>query len=418
MSRISSGINDLDKLVDSLYVGDNVVWEVEAGTSPELFVLHFVTQSFSENKNVIYVSFNKSPHTILQKIGKIPSKENFVLIDCFTSGKGKNDPAFTKFYDNGTHANVLRVEDPGNIDLFVSHLNSLEDRFQSGGRYVFDSLTGMQDLWGDENRTYKFFTYLCPRLYDLGTVAYWLLEKDAHSQKFKANLRHITQVVFELYKRKDKLWIKALKLEGRPHREAFTPHAYEIGATKISLATVKKSPTFDIGNKIKELRTKAGMSQKELAEKVDLTPSFISQMESNQISPSLSSFIQICTALGVSLSDTLEKKHDALPWLIKKEKVFSRPVIKDRGMRGFNIIENGAMSGTLLIVDPYAGIKGQVISAKKKKLMFVLKGNISITIHNKVETIGPGDSVYLKDEVPSLLKNKGGDSAEILLLSA
>jgi glyoxylate utilization-related uncharacterized protein len=86
-------------------------------------------------------------------------------------------------------------------------------------------------------------------------------------------------------------------------------------------------------------------------------------------------------------------------------------------MRGFNIIENGAMSGTLLVMDPYAGIKGQVISAKKKKLLFVLKGNVAITIHNKVETVGPGDSVYLKEEVPSLLKNKGGDSAEILLLS-
>jgi transcriptional regulator with XRE-family HTH domain/KaiC/GvpD/RAD55 family RecA-like ATPase len=418
MSRISSGIKDLDNLLDSFYVGDNVVWEVEAGTSPELFTLHFITQSFSEEKNVIYISFNKSPHTILQKIGEILSRDNFVLIDCFTSGKGKNDRAFTRFYENNVHANVIRVEDPRDIDLFVSHLNSLEDRFQSGGRYVFDSLTGMQDLWGDENRTYKFFTYLCPRLYDLGTVAYWLLEKDAHSQKFKANLRHITQVVLELFKRKDKLWIKALKLEGRPHRDAFKPHSYEIGATSISLAMVKKTPPFDIGSKIKELRARVGMSQKELAKKVELTPSFISQMESNQITPSLNSFMQICSALGVSLSDTLEKKHDTMPWLIRKEKVFSNPVVKDNGMKGFRIVENDAMCGTLLVMDPYAAIKGQNIALAKKKLMFVLKGDISIMIHNKVETIGPGDAVYLQNEVLSLLKNKGGDSAEIILLSA
>lgn len=418
MARIDSGIKDLDRLVDSLYVGDNVVWEVEAGTAPEIFMLNFIRQSFSENRDVIYVSFNKSPQTIFQKMGDIPSKEKFILLDCFTSGKGKNDRAFTKFYDSNTGYNVIRVGDPRNIDDFTSLLNSLEDKFQSGGRYIFDSLTGMQDLWGDENRTYKFFTYICPRLYDLGTVAYWLLEKDAHSQKFKANLRHITQVVLELYKRKDKLWIKALKLEGRPNREAFKPHAYEISEKTVSITTVRKEPAYDIGTKIKDLRTKAGMSQKELAEKVDLTPSFISQMENSQITPSLHSFIQICNALGVSLSDTLEKKSGEKPWLIRKEKVFSNIVQRESGAKSFGIVSNGKMSGTLIVIEPYAKVKGQVIPAEGKKLLHVLKGDISVMIDGKGEMLGAGDSLFLSKESASLLKNEGGDSAEIFLVSA
>jgi transcriptional regulator with XRE-family HTH domain len=418
MSKIQTGITDLDNLIDSLYVGDNVVWEIEAGTSPELFVSHFIGQSFSENRNVIYISFNKSPHTILQMIGAVPSKETFVLLDCFTAGKGKNDKAFTKFYDDPLLLNVIKVEDPGNIDRFTGLLNTLEDNFQSGGMYVFDSLTGMQDLWGDENRTYKFFTYICPRLYDLGTVAYWLLEKDAHSQKFKANLRHITQVVLELYKRKDKLWIKALKLEGRPNREAFKPHSYEIAEKTISVSSVIKEPSFEIGTKIKELRMKSGISQKDLADKVDLTPSFISQLESNQIVPSLHSFMQICNALGVSLSATFEKKAGEADWLIRKEKTFSQLLHKDNGARSFRILKNGTMTGSLIIIEPYAKAKGDMIVAEGKKLLYVLKGDISVTINGKVETLRPGDSLYLNKEVTSLLKNEGGDNAEILFISA
>ena len=162
MSKIFSGIRDLDNLIDSLYVGDNVVWEIEAGTSPEVFALNFIRQSFSENKHVTYISFNKSPQTILQQIGEIPRQDSFTLLDCFTSGKGKNDKAFTKFYENAVHANVRKIDDPKNIDQLTSLLASLEDSFPSGGRYVFDSLTGMQDLWGDEHRTYKFFTYFVP----------------------------------------------------------------------------------------------------------------------------------------------------------------------------------------------------------------------------------------------------------------
>ena len=418
MPKIYSGITDLDNLIDSLYVGDNVVWEVEAGTAPEIFMLNFLRQSLSEDRNVIYVSFNQSPHTILQKIGETTPKDNFILLDCFTSGKGKNDRAFTKFYENGGDSCVTMVEDPRNIDQFTTLLASLEDNFQSGGRYIFDSLTGMQDLWGDENRTYKFFTYICPLLYDLGTVAYWILEKDAHSQKFKANLRHITQVVLELFKRKDKLWIKALKLEGRPNREAFKPHAYEIDAETVVITSVKKEALLDVGKRIKELRTRTGMSQKELADKVGLTPSFISQLENNQIAPSLGSFIQICDALGVSLSDTLEKKTGEAHWLIRKEKIFSQPSYKETGVRGFHIVQNGSMSGSLIVIEPYAQVKGQVIPSDGQKLLYVLKGDVSVTIDGKGESLRSGDSLFLKKEFPSLLKNEGGDSAEILLMSS
>jgi transcriptional regulator with XRE-family HTH domain/KaiC/GvpD/RAD55 family RecA-like ATPase len=418
MTKIYSGINDLDNLIDSLYVGDNVVWEVEAGTSSEIFVLNFIRQSFSDDHNVIYISFNKSPHTILQQIGGSLPSGNFVLLDCFTSGKGKSDKAFTKFYEMNTDNNIIKVDDPRNIDQVTTFLNTLEDKFQSGGRYVFDSLTGMQDLWGDENRTYKFFTYLCPRLYDLGTVAYWLLEKDAHSQKFKANLRHITQVVLDLYKRKDKLWIKALKLEGRPNREAFNPHSYAISEQTVSITSVKKEPSFDIGSRIKELRAKAGMSQKELAEKIDLTPSFISQMESNQIIPSLNSFIQICKALGVSLSDTLGQRADEAQWLIRKEKIFSSPVLNESGLRGFSVVKNSNMEGTLVLIEPYVKVKSQFLAKDGGKLLYVLKGDISLTIDGKGAVLRPGDCVYLEDEVPSQLQNKGGESAEILLISS
>jgi transcriptional regulator with XRE-family HTH domain len=418
MSKINSGIADLDKLIDSLYVGDNIVWEVEAGTAPEIFILNFLRQSLSEDHHVIYVSFNQSPHTILQKIGETGPKGTFVLLDCFTSGKGKNDRAFTKFYENNRDPRVIRVEDPRNIEQFTTLLASLEDSSESGGRYVFDSLTGMQDLWGDENRTYKFFTYICPLLYDLGTVAYWVLEKDAHSQKFKANLRHITQVVLELYKRKEKLWIKALKLEGRPNREAFKPHAYEIDAETVVITSVKKEASLDVGKRIKELRMRTGMNQKELADKVGLTPSFISQLENNQIAPSLSSFIQICDALGVSLSDTLEKRPEEAHWLIRKEKIFSSPSCKEDGMQGFRIVQNGSMSGSLLILEPYAQLKGKIIPSEGQKLLYVLKGDVSVVIDGKGEMLRSGDSLFLKKEVPSVFKNEGGDSAEILFMSS
>ena len=416
MSKVSSGITELDNLIDSLYTGDNVVWEVEAGTSYEIFVHNFIRQSFADNHTVIYISFNKSPQSILQQLSEIPYRENFILLDCFTSGKGKNDKTFMKFYEHNPDKRVMKVDMPHEIAQFTNFLNSLEDRFPAS-TYIFESLTGMQDLWEDENITSKFFTYLCPRLYDLGTVAYWILEKEAHSHTFKANLRHITQVVLELYKRKDKLYLKAIKLAGRHNREAFKPHPYEIEGKKISIKPIKKESLFEVGTKIKELRAKLGMSQKELAERVDLTPSFISQLENNQISPSLYSFLHICRALEVSPTVIWENKMVSdEDWLIRREEVSSHPLIKENGFSIFSIVRNDKTSSNVAVIEPNIQIKRDFLVKKGKELIYVIKGSISVAIGGRKEILHEGDSVYLKEETPSLWKNEGSENAELLVV--
>src|SRR4030042_400188 len=353
MSRVSSGINDFDRLIDSLYTGDNVVWEVEAGTSYEIFVHNFVRQSLADDQNVIYVSFNKSPQSILLQLRDIVYQENFVLLDCFTSGKGKNDKAFMKFYEQNADRRGTKVEKPFDISHFTDYLNSIEDRFPAS-KYVFDSLTGMQDLWGDESSTYKFFTYMCPRLYDLGTVAYWF---------------------------------------------------------------IKKEVSLEVGTKVKELRMKLGMSQKELAEKVDLTPSFISQLENNQISPSIQSFLTICNALGVSPAVLWEKSGEKdKSWVIRKEKVSSNLLMREKGFGLFGITRNGKVSSNIAVIEPNTRLKKHFLAEKGKELIYVLKGNVSAVIDGKEEILHEGDSLYLEEYLVSSWKNEGADAVELLVI--
>jgi transcriptional regulator with XRE-family HTH domain len=417
MSKISSGINDLDRLIDSLYIGDNVVWEVDAGTSYDIFIKNFIIRSIYDLQKVIYVSFNRSPHSILYELDSFLIPEHFILIDCFTSGKGKNDNTFLRFYESSKNINVVRITNPKNIDEFTSALNSIEDSLSPGARYVFDSLTGMQDLWEDENDTYKFFTYMCPRLYDLDTVAYWILEKDAHSQKFKANIRHITQVVFDVYKRRENLYIKALKLTGRHNRDAFKPHLYEVADTGVVITLPKKEPVTDIGTKIKELRMARGMSQKDLADKVELTPSFISQLENNQISPSLGSFLQICNALGVRPGGFLEEKtSDIKQWLFKKEAVVSVPTNVEDGVKMYRIVSEEKLSAMLILFPAHRALSRHFFYRRTPEFIHVLKGDLSITFDGRTERLSSGDSLYLKESFPSGWKNEGGDEAEILVI--
>lgn len=417
MQKISSGVKNLDSLIDSLYIGDNIVWEVDAGTSYDIFVQNFIKQSFHESQTIVYVSFNSSPQSVLSRIKDCMVPDYFILFDCFTSGKGKNDETFLKFYKNKPGLNIVRIEDPKNIDQFTRKLNQIEESLPPGARYVVDSLTGMQDLWGNEDDTYKFFTYMCPRLYDLETVAYWILEKDAHSQKFKANLRHITQVVFELYSRREELYIKAHKLEGRQDREAFKPHSYEIKASDIAIGLTKKGPSREIGSRIKEARVRLGINQKELADKADVTPSFISQIESNQISPSLSSFLQIADALNIDPTELLQRDagQKDLPWHITRESIKQRLIEREGEYSIYSVMSNGDSSVYLSVIHEGKTVKKHFLHHKKNEFIYVLNGEVSVTVENNERHLRTGDSLYLKESVPSEWRNISKGEVELLI---
>ncbi|MEW6068874.1 MAG: helix-turn-helix domain-containing protein [Nitrospirota bacterium] len=420
MHKISTGIKSLDSLIDSAHIGDNVVWETESGTSEDIFIQKFISQSLSENKDIIYVSFNRSPQSILLHIKIKEHIEKLTILDCFTSGKGKSDRAFLKFYENNKQSapHVIKVNRPGDISFFSETVNSIQDKLSEGARYIFDSLTGMQDLWGDESNTYKFFTYMCPRLYDLGTVAYWILEKDAHSQTFKANLRHITQVVIELYKKKDELFLKALKLDGRTKREAFKPHSYEIEDDTVFIIPARKEPSFDIGRQIKNVRIRLGMSQKDLADKIGLTSSFISQVENNQISPSLNSFLQIAETLGINPSILLQKgkKRHEVDWLFKKAHVLQSLFKKEQGYSLFNITSNEKADAYFTVIHPGAELYKHFLNNERDELIHVIKGNISVKIENSEKDLNSGDSIYLKHSLPSIWKNMSDEEVELLVV--
>ncbi|HEY6012308.1 MAG TPA: helix-turn-helix domain-containing protein, partial [Nitrospirota bacterium] len=398
-NKISSGVASLDTLIDEFSIGDNVVWEVEAGTAYSAFVRSFIERSFQDSEKVIYVSFNRSPQTVLNDLAAILSPDHFTLIDCFTSGKGKNDNTFLKFYDRADASSVVRIENPRDINRFTETLNAIEDRLPPGARYVFDSLTGMQDLWGEENDTHRFFTYMCPRLYDLGTVAYWILEKEAHSPRFKANLRHITQVVFDLSKRKNSLYLKALKLEGRQDREAFKSHSYEIQGAAVSILPLKRESTTDIGNKLKEERLRLSMSQKELADRVNVTPSFLSQLENNQVSPSLGTYLQLCRALGINPGQFLEAGGDKpdVSWLVRKDDIFSRVSAREDPAKVYEVSSGQKCAARIVVLPPGAVMSRHFFYHKEEELIYVLSGDLSVTIGGREERIKAGDVIRLKE---------------------
>ena len=61
-----------------------------------------------------------------------------------------------------------------------------------------------------------------------------------------------------------------------------------------------------LGNRIRKLRSQAGLTQAQLAERVDISDEFLSRMERGLKSPSLETAERIADALGITMSELFD----------------------------------------------------------------------------------------------------------------
>ena len=424
IAKISSGVSYLDHLLGFFKTGDNVIWEVEAGTYIEIFLQRFIEDTLKNGYKLVYVSFNVSPSTLTKRLDHLSNLENLTILDCFTLGKGNNDRLFSQFYEKEKDrfkGSVVKVESPRDLSQFRAAMDRIEIEKGEGTRYIFDSLTGMQDVWGDENATYKLFTYSCPRLYDLRTVAYWILEKDAHTQAFKANLRHITQVAIELVKENGELFFKVIKMEGRFSRSAFLPKRYEVWDQEVIFPSIGGRRPHNLGDKVKGLRKKLGMTQKELAGQVGLTPSFISQLEKNLISPSLDSLLKLSEKLNTQPNFFLMERQDG-PLQKMVIKPDERQDVQLQGVKaGDSTLQllvsdtlNRRMEPYLLTLRKGAKVEGHFFNHRGDEFGYVMEGELEAEIQGEKKILKQGDSIYIGPTAPGKWANMG--KGEVVLL--
>ena len=78
-----------------------------------------------------------------------------------------------------------------------------------------------------------------------------------------------------------------------------------MGSESESPAEAAGSPLAGVGQQLREARLAAGISVREMARRVDVSPSFISQVELGRTKPSVGTLYSIASELGVPLDDLM-----------------------------------------------------------------------------------------------------------------
>ena len=271
-TRVSTGLKELDRRLGGLFIGDNVIWYDEAGSLAFPFTLNFIQASQKSAKPLIYATFDRSPKALVEELGPLAEDPQLTILDCFTHGKGDGSSVFSKFYEKDGAQwpyQIVKVNEPWKPEKVAESFYGIHKNLQGDVRFVFESLTGMQELWQGEDSILKFYSRTCPRLYELDTIAYWIIEKGAHTSRLKANINQIAQVVIDLAIKRGKSALTIVKAHNRAPLNLNKPDAFWADGIVVSFDTDKTVPaSLDLGQRLKQLRTKQGMNQKELASMV------------------------------------------------------------------------------------------------------------------------------------------------------
>lgn len=423
-TRLTSGINQLDGLLGGLFIGDNVVWYDSAGSLAHVFCMNFIRASFEENKPLIYVSFDHSPNILTEKLGEFVENPLLTIMDCFTFGKGGGSDVFAGFYKKKHKRKLpcrfIRIDSPSDGAQVMETLYEIHSEMGDVDvRFVFDSLTGMAELWDGEDHILKFYSRSCPRLYALNTIAYWIIEKDAHSKRIKAHINKIAQVAMDLSLSRGKTSLTILKADNRNLDNLNKSFNYWAKDMDIGFDIDRRTTSrIDLGRRLKNLRIKRGMSQTELAKSVGVTPSNISQVESNLIYPSLPALLKIAEILHADVGSFFQ---DSGP-----ENRFVFPASEATDSQ-FSDLPRGSVSARILIppdldpkfepylieIPPGKIVPSHFFIQKGEELGYLLSGELEMKIEKTTYTANAGDVVYLSSQMPTRWKNSGTDTARL-----
>jgi transcriptional regulator with XRE-family HTH domain len=183
------------------------------------------------------------------------------------------------------------------------------------------------------------------------------------------------------------------------------------------------APALDLGRRLRAERLGQGMGLREMARRIGISASALSQIETGKAQPSVSKLFDIVNLLGVSV-DGLLAGHDG------------PQVVVGRGQEGFFSLQRAddhelleLESGVLwrrLTAGSYPGVEflhveyrpgacssadGTFMRHAGQELGYLLSGRLRVDVGFDSHELGPGDSISFPATTPHRLRNDGPEPA-------
>lgn len=178
-----------------------------------------------------------------------------------------------------------------------------------------------------------------------------------------------------------------------------------------------------LGDRIKRLRLRRSMGLVELGEKTGLSASFLSQLETGRVVPTIRNLTRIAMVFGKDISYFFQADRDAL-FRVSKYKDRVRLPQGDSGnptyiAESFGIlIPDNTMKPCIaefLPASRHAGFRPSVFQGFE--IVVAISGSLAIKFGDRIEVLEPGDSVYLDAATARVYSSAADSSAKAMVIS-
>lgn len=169
---------------------------------------------------------------------------------------------------------------------------------------------------------------------------------------------------------------------------------------------------LELGTKIKTLRIKNNLTLEELASRCELTKGFLSQLERDLTSPSISTLHDILEALGTTLAEFFQGKKE-------EQIVFTNDDYFIDERDGYKIswivpnAQKNEMEPILIEIEPKSRSQ-LIVPHEGEEFGLVLEGRITLVYGDHETVVRKGQNFYIKGENEHYLRNDGSYNAKLL----
>lgn len=192
-TEMSTGMPGLDRVLQGLRPGDNVVWEVD-GIDDYLPVLGpYCSEAGRLRRKLIYFRFARHAPLLRDDCG----------------------------------AEIHQLDPQEGFERFLTRILDVIEKAGPGAFYVFDCLSDLAADWLSDRMLGNFFMITCPYLYELDTLAYFALLKNQHSFHATNSINNTAQIVIEVFRKDNRMFIHPLKVWQRHTPTMYMLHSWE-----------------------------------------------------------------------------------------------------------------------------------------------------------------------------------------------
>ena len=174
-----------------------------------------------------------------------------------------------------------------------------------------------------------------------------------------------------------------------------------------------------IGNNIRTLRMKKGMTLTETAKAAKLTKSALSKIETGQISPPISTLLRIGQALNIPLAEFFAEPKPA-PKYVLTRKGGGVPIVRDGTQFGYSYealaLDMPGKKAEPFMMTTKPSAKSTTFEHGGDEFLFMLSGSLEFVIDGETMTLNTGDAIYFNPRFPHRARALGKKDARYLAI--